>query len=842
MIDRRHYIGFAVALAIGLVAACGDDGGVSIINNIPDDASVIDDKADPNFDKDSGTPAGPCKPQTCGDVGANCGPIGDGCGGIVQCGTCTAPDICGGGGKASACGGGKPICTPQTCQSLGINCGPAGDGCGGTIQCGGCQAPQICGGGGVSSQCGGGGISGPDGGVCVPLAQCPANSCGPIADGCGGLLQCGGCVLPQICGGGGVSSQCGGVPQCVPLTCQQQNATCGPAADGCGGLLQCGSCVSPDICGGGGVASQCGGGDAGVPCNGLCAQQVKCDGGGTTTITGTVYAPNGTLPIPNAVVYVPNGPVAAFTAGVTCEQCSVASGNPLVSTTSAFDGTFSLPNMPVGQNIPLVIQIGRWRRQVVIPAVAACKSAPLAAALTRLPKNKAEGDIPLTAISTGAVDALECVIRKLGVDDAEFTNPSGTGRIKFYADNGAQINAQTPAATTLYGSQVELNKYDIALFACVGNRVNKSAADQQRLITFANSGGRVYATHFSYVWLYNIVPWMSTAQWVPDNNSWTTVTALVDTSFPKGQIFAQWLGVPAVAALSGTNPPRITVNDPRNDVNEPVAVAGLGASPQPWLRTYQNLPAPALLHYTFNTPYNTASQCGRVLYSDFHVTTGNSSQGVSFPNECTATPMTAQEKVLAFMLFDLASCVPPNQPPPPQCAPKTCQQLGQTCGPAGDGCGGTLQCGPCAANQVCSGVPSTCKTPSCSPKSCGNLNCGLIPDGCGGQLNCGTCLNNQNCGGGGNSNVCGVAKCTPLTCQTAGVSCGPAADGCGALLDCGPCPPPVCVPQTCQQANATCGPVADGCGALLDCGPCVLPQTCGGGGVAYQCGGGPPPK
>src|ERR1035437_5589796 len=100
MIDRRHYIGFAVALAIGLVAACGDDSGVSIINNIPDDASVIDDKADPIFDKDSGT-TGPCKPRACADIGANCGPIGDGCGGIAQCGTCSAPDICGGGGQAS---------------------------------------------------------------------------------------------------------------------------------------------------------------------------------------------------------------------------------------------------------------------------------------------------------------------------------------------------------------------------------------------------------------------------------------------------------------------------------------------------------------------------------------------------------------------------------------------------------------------------------------------------------------------------------------------------------------------------------------------------------------------
>ena len=47
-----------------------------------------------------------------------------------------------------------------------------------------------------------------------------------------------------------------------------------------------------------------------------------------------------------------------------------------------------------------------------------------------------EGDIPLTAMVTGDVDALECVLRKIGVDDAEFTTPAGGGRIQFYVANG----------------------------------------------------------------------------------------------------------------------------------------------------------------------------------------------------------------------------------------------------------------------------------------------------------------------------------------------------------------------------------------------------------------------
>jgi hypothetical protein len=44
------------------------------------------------------------------------------------------------------------------------------------------------------------------------------------------------------------------------------------------------------------------------------------------------------------------------------------------------------------------------------------------------------------------------------------------------------------------------------------------------------------------------------------------------------------------------------------------------------------------------------------------------------------------------------------------CTPTTCAALGINCGPAGDGCGGLLQCGSCPSGQICGGggTPSVC--------------------------------------------------------------------------------------------------------------------------------------
>jgi hypothetical protein len=96
---------------------------------------------------------------TCASLGKNCGTVSNGCGGSLNCGTCTSPQTCGGGGTANVCGA-TSSCTPTTCAAQGKNCGSISDGCGGALTCGSCTSPQTCGGGGAANVCGGGSSSG----------------------------------------------------------------------------------------------------------------------------------------------------------------------------------------------------------------------------------------------------------------------------------------------------------------------------------------------------------------------------------------------------------------------------------------------------------------------------------------------------------------------------------------------------------------------------------------------------------------------------------------------------------------------------------------------------------
>lgn len=380
----------------------------------------------------------------------------------------------------------------------------------------------------------------------------------------------------------------------------------------------------------------------------------SCPAGSTTSISGVVYAPNGTDPLPNVLVYIPTTTVPAFDAGVSCPVPGPLPGAPQLGAVTKVDGSFTITGVDVRSDLPLVITSGRWRRQVTVDTSAgACQNTVVDKSLSRMPRNHTEGDIPKIAIVTGSADQVECVLRsnKVGIDDAEFTNPKGGGRIEIYKGSfapGASLNASTTTADAMMSDQAQLNAYDMLMLPCEGTPGTgpRPGAELTNLIGFANAGGRVYASHYSYTWMWQTAPFSGVANWTGNQATGlpSSDIANVDTSFAEGKILAQWL--PLVGASSPQNPGQINVDMIKRDFS------GINAPTQSWLTDNTNK---AVLQFVFDTPIGqTNNQCGRVLFNEYHVEVTGTGLG-TFPSECISGAMSPQEKLLEYSLFELTN-------------------------------------------------------------------------------------------------------------------------------------------------------------------------------------------
>ena len=482
---------------------------------------------------------------------------------------------------------------------------------------------------------------------------------------------------------------------------------CVAAFAGCGSNGDAGTSKSSGASDGGvqfAVPDAGGGGDgSSVPqcivATGQCVD-TTCPGGGTTSISGVVYDPAGNDPLYGIVAYVPSTPPSAITTGASCASCnSLYTGNPIAYDVTDSSGKFTISGVPDGTNIPLVIQVGKWRRQYTIPNVTKCTdndASVLLSAKLALPSSQMQGDIPAIAISTGAADTLECLLVRIGVDGSEYGGgPSGTGRIHIFTTNnplsgpGANTSPGAPtASTSLWAMDSQIMPYDIVLLTCEGAETYD--VEPQTLYDYAQNGGRVFASHFHYAWFTNDAADASTNPFIPENlATWTptaetypapsTIDALIEQTlpgggaFPRGVAMAQWLA--NVNALQPNG--ELQIDQARHNA----VVGSANAASLPWIVADQNAaPAPgATQYFSFDTPFGTAAaeQCGRVVYSDLHVgaasndyggyqTSGTGygliQPGAIVPTGCTQGMLSDQEKALEFMLFDLSGCVtPPNE-------------------------------------------------------------------------------------------------------------------------------------------------------------------------------------
>jgi hypothetical protein len=376
------------------------------------------------------------------------------------------------------------------------------------------------------------------------------------------------------------------------------------------------------------------------------------------------------------------------------------------------------------------VKVGKFRRVVkyTLPQSAACATTNLPTALpdnpTRLARTMADGlavNIPAIAVSTGEVDAMECVLEKMGIAHAEFGNPgalgSGMPRVHLYRGrgaamggggmaqgSGARIDDMTPDDSALYGDLARLQGYDFVIVDCEGSGWDASFTERDasgaNVREYVNRGGRMFSSHLSFSWLNENGTQVFTAAdpiatGLGPAATWSTMvdmTSMMGTGVisvgrpgasPRIQSFADWM-----AAEGVTTPPQtsFTILEPRSQNT------AIGEASEEFVHREDG--NARVQQFSFNTPYGAPEDdiCGRVAYSGFHVSIGNTATAI-FPNHCTGS-LTNQEKVLLYMIFDLGACVG-ETPPPPDCVPETCESVQAQCGFIGDGCGNVFNCGAC---------------------------------------------------------------------------------------------------------------------------------------------------
>ncbi len=577
---------------------------------------------------------------------------------------------------------------------------------------------------------------------------------------------------------------------CDPNTCTQTTDGSGDVPDGAPVLItDAGVSLIPTTTTGGG-----GNGDAGT-CTGLqCQIDWGCGSSSYTTITGTVYDPAMQNPLYNAYVYVPVDPnpanLPAFSTGASCNSCSGVSLNAVAVTQTDVHGKFTLTNVPTtakapNAQIPLVVQMGKWRRVQMLSTVPDCQTTAIPNANSRLPQSKFDGynnqaDIPHMALASGSADPFECMMLRMGISPAEFELPGGSRRIDFYQANGLQFQGGgAPGYSQLTGSLATLESYDVVLLPCEGTEDDGNENYSDNVAAYTLAGGRMFTTHYGYTWLAtpnnganggsatnpvtgqpNI--FYKAATWNYDDSA-NSATGQIDTNFPKGATFETWMdGLPAPNAGAVTTG-AFTINSPRHDltsVNPAYATE--------WMHD-TSWESPKPLSFTLNTPLGAGigdagadggpAVCGRVVYSDFHVSTsdiigGNGSCSSNADCGYGATCSTAT--------------------------------LG-TCG--AQSCYAATDCGD--SHFTCpGGVANTCSRTTCTKNSnCSSNVCTAGHCGCASNADCtenspangvctagacvytGGCTRSQDCRGHGESSdaACGggtLATCVPNACTT----------------------------------------------------------------------------
>jgi hypothetical protein len=273
------------------------------------------------------------------------------------------------------------------------------------------------------------------------------------------------------------------------------------------------------------------------------------------------------------------------------------------------------------------------------------------------------------AVGVGDYDQIECVLHAIGIDAAEFTDPLGPGAVHLY-QNGLNTasTGMGNGIPDLLADAAKMSSYALTFLNCTGNTWDKlpnPTLAAGNLFNYVNTGGRLYVTDWSYDYMEQVPqfapyvlfegggtasapqpvhaaatatlvnPFQAT---VADDNlaAWLALVAPTQISghaVQIGDLLAPWVLVHATADPNSTTPSTTWVHGTTNGADRPLSVT-----------------------YDYN-------HCGKVLFSSYHTREPGGAGSTPFPSYCKSSPtmMTAQEKILEYLLLEISDCVGPLQ-------------------------------------------------------------------------------------------------------------------------------------------------------------------------------------
>jgi hypothetical protein len=399
-----------------------------------------------------------------------------------------------------------------------------------------------------------------------------------------------------------------------------------------------------------------------------------CGGGASTnaTLSGTVLAPNGEIPIAGALVYTTLAPPVGIPQQVYCDECQAVNCEDFITLTAS-DGTFSLDTQ-AGDARYLVVRKGQFMRITEIDIAEG--STNLTPGLTTLPgTNDPAGGlyIPRIAVGYGSYDRIEDALGKFGLGQTNVVNLEenlipNTEPFDLW-DNGGSPGTDGFTSqgtfTQLISDPELLDDYHIIFVPCSNDAFLDSldVATIQNIRDWVAAGGRWYVADWSNEWMEHVFPDYQTLDGEPDfadGGSYDSNATVLDPD-----LLAWLMALPA--ALKDINPLNDEAHPTLNDlpgfvtavdnwsvietVNPVLVDDGMGGQVDVGHKVWLEGPGSGFpVHpLTVTGTYG----CGRIQFTSYHAAEFFDYVGLS-----------PQELILLYTILEIGVCQDNPLPPP----------------------------------------------------------------------------------------------------------------------------------------------------------------------------------